>query len=77
MAEFSARDRAAGQWILATLFALGAIAAALRSWRLVDAEGITIKSVIWMLAFVGFLVLTLRYARGARVSTRDRSPPGA
>ena len=66
MAEFTARDRAVGQWVLAALFALGAIGAAIRSWRLIDTEGLNVRSAIWVLAFVGFVLLTVRYARGAR-----------
>jgi hypothetical protein len=74
MAEFSARDRAVGQWVLAVMFTIAAIAAALWSWRLVRAEGLTVRSAIWVLALLGFLSLAWRSARAASLAGRG-SPP--
>ena len=75
MAEFTARDRAVGQWVLAVMFAIAAIAAALWSWRLIRAEGFTLRSVIWLLALVGFLSLAWRSARAASLAARGAGPP--
>ena len=75
MAEFTARDRAVGQWVLAVMFAIAAIAAALWSWRLIRAEGFTLRSVIWLLALVGFLSLAGRSARAASLAARGAGPP--
>ena len=77
MAEFTARDRAVGQSVLAVMFAIAAISTALWSWRLIRAEGFTIRSVIWLLAFLGFVSLTWRSARAARLAGRGLSPPRA
>lgn len=77
MAEFTARDRAVGQWVLAVMFAIAAIAAALWSWRLIRAEGFTLRSVIWLLALLGFISLAWRSARAAALAGRGGPPPRA
>ena len=74
MAEFTARDRAVGQWILAVMFAIAAIAAAVWSWRLIRTEGFTLRSVIWLLAVLGFISLAWRSAGAARVAGRGAPP---
>ncbi len=75
MAEFTARDRAVGQWVLAVLFAIAAISAAVWGWRLIRAEGFTIRSAVWLLAFLGFVSLAWRNARGASLAGRGEPPP--
>jgi hypothetical protein len=75
MAEPTSRDRAVGQWVLAVMFALAAIAAAIWSWRLIRAEGVTLRSVIWLLALLGFLSLMWRNARAASLAGRARGSP--
>ena len=75
MAEPTSRDRAVGQWVLAAMFALAAIAAAVWSWRLVRAEGFTVRSVIWLLALLGFISLTWRTARAASLAGRGVAAP--
>lgn len=65
MAEATPRDRAVGQWVLAALFAVGAVGAAVWSYRLIRAEGLTVRSTIWVLAVLGFISLAWRSARGA------------
>lgn len=77
MAEFTSRDRAVGQWVLAALFTLAAIGAALWSWRLIRAEGLELRSAIWVLAFVGFASLAWRSARAASLAARGQTPPRA
>ncbi len=74
MAEFTNRDRAVGQWVLATLFAIAAIAAAAWSWRLIRAEGFTVRSAIWLLALLGFISLAWRSARAASLAGRGAPP---
>ena len=74
MAEFTARDRAVGQWVLAVLFAIAAISAALWSWRLIRVEGFTLRSVLWLLALLGFISLTWRSARAASLAGRGAPP---
>jgi hypothetical protein len=75
MADPTSRDRAVGQWVLAVMFAVAAIAAAVWSWRLVRAEGFTVRSVIWLLALLGFLSLMWRTARAASLARRGAGPP--
>ncbi|HJU68759.1 MAG TPA: hypothetical protein VJ650_10990 [Gemmatimonadaceae bacterium] len=77
MAEFTARDRAVGQWVLAVMFAIAAIAAAWWSWRLIRLEGLTLRSVIWLLALLGFISLTWRSARAATLAGRGTPTPRA
>jgi hypothetical protein len=74
MAEFTPRDRAVGQWVLAAMFALASVGAALWSWRLIRAEGFTLRSAIWLLAFLGFVSLTWRSVRAAQLAGRDVPP---
>lgn len=73
MPEFTSRDRAVGQWVLAAMFALAAVAAATWSWRLIRAEGLTLRSAIWALAFLGFVSLTWRSVRAAQLAGRERN----
>jgi hypothetical protein len=75
MADSTSRDRAVGLWVLATMFAIAAIAAAVWSWRLARAEGFTVRSVIWLLALLGFVSLTWRTARAASLAARGAGPP--
>jgi hypothetical protein len=75
MAEFTARDRAVGQWVFAAIFTVAAIAAALWSWRLIRAEGLTVRSAIWLLALLGFISLAWRSARAASLAGRGGAPP--
>lgn len=77
MAESTARDRAVGQWVLAAIFAVAAIAAALWSWRLIRAEGLTVRSAVWLLALLGFISLAWRSARAASAAARGGAPPRA
>lgn len=63
-----------GQWVLAAMFALAAIAAAVWSWRLIRAEGFSVRSVIWLLALLGFISLTWRTARAASLTGRGAAP---
>ena len=77
MVEPTNRDRAVGHWVLAVLFAIAAIAAAVWSWRLMRAEGFTVHSVIWLLALIGFISLTWRSARAASLAGRGTPPPRA
>jgi hypothetical protein len=74
MAEFTPRDRAVGQWVLAAMFALASLGAALWSWRLIRGEGFTLRSAIWLLAFLGFVSLTWRSVRAAQLAGRDVPP---
>lgn len=74
MPEYSARDRAVGQWLLAVVFAIAAIAAAVWSWRLIRAEGFTVRSTIWLLALLGFISLAWRSARAASLAGRGAPP---
>jgi hypothetical protein len=76
MAESTSRDRAVGQWVLAVMFAIAAIAAAVWSWRLVRAEGFSVRSIVWLLALLGFISLTWRTARAASLAGRGPAPPG-
>lgn len=75
MAEFTSRDRAVGQWVLAAMFAIATVAAAIWSWTLIRAEGLTLRSAIWVLAFLGFVSLTWRSARAAQLAGRERDGP--
>ena len=75
MAESTSRDRAVGQWVLAVMFALAAIAAAVWSWRLVRGEGFTVRAVVWLLALLGLISLTWRTARAASLAGRGAAPP--
>lgn len=75
MAESTARDRAVGQWVLAIIFGIAAIAAALWSWRLIRVEGLTVRSAVWLLALLGFISLAWRSARAASVAARGGGPP--
>src|SRR5688500_7122969 len=75
MADSTSRDRAVGLWVLATMLAIAAIAAAGRRWRLARAEGFTVRSVIWLLALLGFVSLTWRTARAASLAARGAGPP--
>ena len=75
MPEFTPRDRAVGQWVLATMFAIATLAAGIWSWRLIRAEGLTLRSAIWVLAFLGFVSLTWRSVRAAQLAGRERDVP--
>ena len=75
MPEFTSRDRAVGQWVLAAMFALAAVAAAIWSWRLIRADGLTLRSAIWALAFLGFVSLTWRSVRAAQIAGGERNGP--
>ena len=75
MPELASRDRAVGQWVLAAMFAIATVAAAVWSWRLVRAEGFTLRSAIWLLALLGFVSLTWRSVRSAQVAGRERHLP--
>lgn len=75
MAELTSRDRAVGQWVLAAMFAIATVAAAVWSWRLVRDEGFTLRSAIWLLALLGFVSLTWRSVRAAQVAGRERDLP--
>ena len=75
MAEFTSRDRAVGQWVLAAMFAIATLAAGIWSWRLLRVEGFTLRSAIWLLAFLGFVSLTWRSVRAAQLAGRERDLP--
>lgn len=66
MADFTTRDRSVGQWVLAAMFALAGLAAGVRCWRLLMADGFDLRSAIWLLAFLGFVSMAWRTARAAR-----------
>jgi hypothetical protein len=63
--------------VLTAIFAVAAIAAALWSWRLIRAEGLTVRSAVWLLAILGFISLAWRSARAASVAARGGAPPRA
>lgn len=75
MPEFTSRDRAVGQWVLAAMFAIAAVASGIWSWRLIRAEGFSLRSAIWVLAFLGFVSLTWRSVRAAQLAGRERDVP--
>ena len=73
MPELTPRDRAVGQWVLAAMFAIATLAAGIWSWRLIRAEGFTLRSTIWLLALLGFVSLTWRSVRAAQLAGRERN----
>ncbi|MGH7477334.1 MAG: hypothetical protein ACRELD_13765 [Longimicrobiales bacterium] len=72
MSDKTSRDRVVGHWLLAGLFTLAGIAAAMRAWRLIGADGVDGRSLLWVLALLGFVSLAWRSYRAARAAS---APP--
>lgn len=73
MARFTARDRVIGNWVLAAMFTLAAIATGLQAWALLRTDGFTTRAIIWLLAVFGFSSLIARTVRAATLSANDSS----
>lgn len=65
MRPFTQRERSLGNWLLAILFTLSAAAAAPRAWKVIQTDGLTLRSLIWILAMLGLVSLIWRTVRAA------------
>jgi hypothetical protein len=69
---YTSRERAFGNWFLAFMFTLAAIAAVPTAWDVIRRDGFSFRSVIWVAAVLGFGLLIWRTVRTA---VRHHSPP--
>lgn len=69
MRPFTQRERSLGNWLLALMFTLAAIAVAPMAFGLLRTEGLSLRSIIWLLAMSGFVSLIWRTVRAATRKT--------